>query len=315
MHNTGKKFLVTTVNKQKESRHPMKIIKRLAPLIIVFALSPPGPPGRAQSPKDGGGAAAAQARSGRFAVLTYNVAGLPEPLSSSRPLFYTSKISPLLNAFDMVVAQEDFHYHADLKSKAEHPYISARSRQGVLGDGLSRFSVFPFAGVEHVAWERCYGSLGYANDCLTPKGFSMAAHQIAPGVKIDIYNLHMDAGGSKGDVDARDAQMDQLIAFMAERSPGRAVIIGGDWNLSGKRERDLEILDKIIAGEGLTDSCRALSCGKERIDRILFRGNDSITLKPVAYQVESKRFTTRHGLPLSDHKAVSVVFEWERAGE
>jgi hypothetical protein len=293
----------------------MKIIKRLTLLIIVFALPPPGPPGRAQSPGEAEGAAAAQARSGRFAMLTYNVAGLPEPLSSSRPLLYTSKISPLLNAFDIVVAQEDFYYHDDLKSKAEHPYISGRSRQGVLGDGLSRFSVFPFTEVEHVAWEKCYGSLGHANDCLTPKGFSAATHEIGPGVRIDIYNLHMDAGGSKGDMDARNAEMDQLITFMAGWSPGRAVIIGGDWNLSGKRQRDLEILDRIINQQGLADSCRALSCGEERIDRILFRGNDSIILKPVAYKVESERFAARRGLPLSDHKAVSVVFEWKRIGE
>jgi len=249
--------------------------------------------------------------SGTFSVLTYNVAGLPEGISQSHPLIYTSKISEKINAFDLVMAQEDFFYSKQLRSKSEHAYYQGRSRAGILGDGLSRFSVFPIGEAEHVAWDECHGTLWYANDCLTKKGFSAGAIELAPGIEVHVYNLHMDAGGASGDVDARDAGMDQLIEYMAERSQGRPIIIGGDWNLSGKRERDLAILGRIIGEQGLTDSCRALECGEERIDRILFRGSDRLKLAPVEYQVERDHFTTSLGFPLSDHQAVSVVLEWE----
>ncbi len=248
---------------------------------------------------------------GGFSVLTYNVAGLPEGISGSHPLVNTSKISPKLNAFDIVLVQEDFTYHRKLRSKAEHPYISGPGRGGSLGDGLARFSRFPFSEVEHIDWEECYGTMGYANDCLTPKGFSFATHEVAPGVFIDIYNLHMDAGGSKGDIEARDAGMDQLIAWMAERSAGRAVIIGGDWNLNARRDRDMEVLDRILTKQNLKDSCRALNCGEERIDRILFRGDDRIRIEAVEYKVEVQRFEKKRRIQLSDHEAVSTVFGWE----
>ena len=262
-----------------------------------------------QSAGDAGAAETAQ--SGKFTVLTYNVAGLPEGISQSHPLLFMKRIGPLLNGFDLVLTQEDFFYGKELKAGAEHPYYDGRSRAGILGDGLSRFSIFPLGEATHVAWEVCHGTLGYANDCLTPKGFSVAAHELAPGVEIDVYDLHMDAGGNRGDQEARDQQMAQLIAFMAERSAGKAVIVAGDWNISGKRERDRATLQRLLDEQGLVDSCRALNCGRERIDRILFRGNDNIKIKAVAYRVEAERFRTRLGLPLSDHKAVSVEFEWE----
>jgi endonuclease/exonuclease/phosphatase family metal-dependent hydrolase len=249
-------------------------------------------------------------RCGRFSVLTYNVAGLPQGISQSQPLFFMTKISPRLNGFDIVLAQEDFQYERQLRSAALHPYYSPRSRAGVYGDGLSRFSVFPMSEVEHIPWCACYGTLGHANDCLTPKGFSLAVHELAPGVTIHVYNLHMDAGGSRGDIAARDRGMEQLIAFMAERSGGEAVIVGGDWNL-GDEPEDQECLEKILRREGLTDSCRALGCGEERIDRILFRSSARLSLIPLQYRVELERFSTRWGWPLSDHDAVSVVFAWE----
>lgn len=249
--------------------------------------------------------------SGRLHVLTYNVAGLPEGVSSSHPIILTRKISPLLNDFDLALVQEDFYYHRQLASAADHAFISSPGTDGTLGDGLARFSRYPMGKVEHTAWKECHGTMSYANDCLTPKGFSFATHEIAEGVYLDVYNLHMDAGGAKGDQAARSAQMDQLIEAMEARSAGKAVIVAGDFNLSGKRETDLAVLDRLIVDQELIDSCRALSCGKERIDRVLFRGSDSLELEPVEYQVESERFVTSTGWPLSDHNAVSVMFVWK----
>ena len=58
---------------------------------------------------------------GEFLALTYNVAGLPEPLSGSQPSVNIPQISPLLNSYDLVLVQEDFWYHNELKAQINHP--------------------------------------------------------------------------------------------------------------------------------------------------------------------------------------------------
>ena len=45
---------------------------------------------------------------GSFTALSYNVAGLPEPLSGSEPSTNSPLISPLLNDYDLVLLQEDW---------------------------------------------------------------------------------------------------------------------------------------------------------------------------------------------------------------
>ena len=73
----------------------------------------------------------------------------------------------------------------------------------------------------------------------------------------------------------------------------------------------MSVLDRILAEGELMDSCRTLACGEERIDRVLFRSNDSILVTPQIYNVEVDTFTDENGEPLSDHDAVSVLFGWE----
>ena len=100
---------------------------------------------------------------GEFSLLTYNVAGLPQGISSSDPEAHIPQISPLLNDYDIVLAQEDFWYHAELSADAEHPhqsdpYSDDPKKKGI-GDGLNRFSDFPFEPVERVQWYDCHGQL------------------------------------------------------------------------------------------------------------------------------------------------------------
>ena len=69
----------------------------------------------------------ASATAGPLKLLTYNVAGLPGMISSSNPGVNTAQVSPLLNRYDVVVAQEDFAYHADLVAQADHRYQESPS--------------------------------------------------------------------------------------------------------------------------------------------------------------------------------------------
>jgi endonuclease/exonuclease/phosphatase family metal-dependent hydrolase len=252
---------------------------------------------------------------GQFSFLTYNVAGLPDFISQSNPARYNKKISPLLNNFDVVVVQENFSYHKDLISELEHNFIGSNGKAGTLGDGLARFSNTRFSEVDHVAWQKCYGMLGHANDCLTPKGYSFATHEIAPGIFIDIYNLHMDAGKSEGDIAAKDVQIDQLIKRIYSTSKEKAVIVAGDWNLRKDRADKTKLLERMFIRAGLADACEFLGCGDDRIDRVMFRSGGDIELRPIKWKVENEMFTTQNGIPLSDHKAVSVLFEYTQNGD
>jgi len=176
--------------------------------------------------------------SGSFGALSYNVAGLPQGLSGGNPIVNIPKISPLLGGYELVLVQEDFAHHDALAADAEHPHQSESNSQGPInyGDGLNRFSDTPFVDFDRFAWEACNGWIDQSNDCLTDKGFSVGRHELAPGLVIDVYNLHMDAGGSDGDHDAREAQTQQLLAEIAARSTGVAVLVAGDTNMSESSE-------------------------------------------------------------------------------
>ena len=81
----------------------------------------------------------------------------------------------------------------------------------LLSDGLAVFSRFPFTSVDHDPWSTCWQS---AADCLAMKGFMVARTTFAPGVTIDVYTLHMEAGGDPEDETARDQGVTQLSAFI-----------------------------------------------------------------------------------------------------
>ena len=250
--------------------------------------------------------------SGEFAVLTYNVAGLPQGISPSNPHKNMPLISPLLNQFELALVQEDFYYHDQLQAQAQHPYKSipkAPASQFIEGDGLNHFSAFPFSRFMREPWQHCSNEGG--NDCLAKKGFSAAETEIAEGVTIDVYNLHLDSGGSDEDFVARDRQVAQLIHRIKARSAGQALIVVGDTNLhTESRDPDAVFLQTLLDEVELIDACRALGCGSEHVDRVLFRSSDALLLTPLSWQLDPD-FVDEQGHSLSDHPAVGVVFQWQ----
>jgi endonuclease/exonuclease/phosphatase family metal-dependent hydrolase len=249
---------------------------------------------------------------GSFLTLTYNVAGLPWGLSSSDPYRNTPLISPLLNPYDLALLQEDFSFTTQLSSAATHPYKSVPGAPGglSLNDGLTVFSRLPFANVTREAWEDCSGFISGGSDCLAAKGFLVTELTVASGVVLDVYDLHMDAGQDGADYDARTAQVEQLVASLTTRSAGKAVVLGGDTNLKLTSAVDnAGLLDRLLAGGGLTDACRALGCGDERIDRIMVRSSASLELVPLSWALDGT-FVDGQGAPLSDHEAVAVRIGW-----
>jgi len=252
---------------------------------------------------------------GEFSMLTYNIAGLPAALSGENPEEHIPQTSPLLNAYGLVLVQEDFWYHDLLTKDIIHPHRSepkvAEPTLTDLGDGLNRFSQVSFDPVERTTWQQCSGAVDCGSDCMTDKGFSVARVHLSKKVSLTVYNLHMDAGDCDSDFEAREIQRQQLVADLAARTPGEAVIVAGDTNLKGwKRPRDEAILDQLLADTGLEISCRTLSCPVEIHDRIMYRSSSRLTLTPTTWS-QPAEFVDSEGYDLSDHKPVRVDFSWE----
>lgn len=247
-------------------------------------------------------------------VLTYNVAGLPQGISSSNPEVNIPQISPLLNGYELVLVQEDFFYHAELVADVEHPHQSVPwpedpEAEG-FGDGLNRFSQWPFGELERQQWYDCHGQLDCASDCLARKGWSFARHTLAEGAEVDVYNLHMEAGGCPEDLEIRTQATLDLAEAIAERSDGRALIVAGDFNLRATDPEDVTPLQNIIEGAGLTDACDAVECGDQRIDHIMVRNGETLTLEVEQWWIPDEFTEARSGEPLSDHAPVAIILSF-----
>ncbi len=222
----------------------------------------------------------------------------------------------------------DFH-HDDLISQVTPPYLSTpatppfltdpRRPEALVADGLNRLSRFAFGPVTREMWTGCFGGIdtsdGGAGDCLALKGFSVARTVLAPGVEVDVYNLHGEAGGTPLDEQLRADDYEQLAGFMAEHSAGRAVILAGDTNLHTDRPGAGAIWDGFLAATGLTDVCGAVDCGADAdaIDKFAFRSGGGVTIEALTHRFLRDEFRRDDGEPLSDHDPLAVRFRWTAA--
>ncbi|MET9458994.1 jacalin-like lectin [Streptomyces canus] len=278
---------------------------------------------------------ATAADSGSFSVLSYNVAGLPEAISSaSTPReSSTTAIGRRIAPYDIVHVEEDFNYHAYLYAgDTNHAYRTPTSGGAGIGSGLNTLSKIPYDGddFERVRWNSCQVDSG---DCLTPKGFTFMRERLAEGVYVDFYNLHTNAGTNDGDLASRADNLNQLTAFIQTHSAGNAVVVMGDTNTRYTRSGDT--IAEFAAANGLTDpwvqlirggtppakGSDALVCDQtgptvpntcEVVDKVLYRSSKLVSLNATSYNNEHAKFLTDAGLMLSDHDPISVGFNWSR---
>ncbi|MFF5144892.1 jacalin-like lectin [Streptomyces sp. NPDC013157] len=277
---------------------------------------------------------AAAAGSGTFSVLTYNVAGLPEGLSSAPTPRDTSttEIGKRIAPYDIVNVQEDFNYHAYLYATDTHPYRTATSGGAGIGSGLNTVSNYAWDGddFERVGWNSCQLDSG---DCLTPKGFTFMRERLAEGVYVDFYNLHTNAGTNDGDEASRADNLSQLTDFISTHSAGNAVVVMGDTNTRYTRSADT--IAEFASNNGLTDAwvqlvrggsapakgSDALVCDDtaatvpntcEVVDKVLYRSSKLVNLNATSYNNEHAKFLTSDGLMLSDHDPITVGFSWSQ---
>jgi hypothetical protein len=244
-------------------------------------------------------------------VLTYNVAGLPAMFSSSTPDVNSRQVSPHLNRYDIVLAQEDFSYHDELVHAATHPFqLGPRDfGGGFVGDGLTTLSTYPVIHEQRQSWRQCSGYLFSLNDCLGEKGFSVARVNLDDDRTVHVYNLHADAGSDSADVLARADDFDQLADFIGVHSRGAALIVGGDTNLDPRDPRDRTILRGFLRRTKLHDTCPDVGCDDAQLDRIFFRSSARVQLRAETWN-EDRAFVDNLGQALSDHPAIAVRFAW-----
>jgi endonuclease/exonuclease/phosphatase family metal-dependent hydrolase len=256
------------------------------------------------------------ASEGQFTVLTYNVHGLPSLITGDDTPGRMTQIAPRLGAWDILGVQEDWDgsNHEELISAVDHEtrlWFDDAVLGRVYGSGLATLARFSMLSQEGVHFSTCEGTLDGASDCLASKGFQMT--RIAVGTEsVDVYNTHLEAGGSAADHASRQTQVQELLTFMAERSAGRAIVFTGDFNLHALDMADAELLARLTDEGGLTDACDAVDCLEtEHIDRVWVRSSDAIQLVPTGWSNVSADFLDEEGVDLSDHPPISVSLMWD----
>lgn len=254
--------------------------------------------------------------SGDFTVLSYNVADLPEPLSSARypRSAYSRMISGRLNAYDVVNMQEDAAYHTDIVANSLFPFQTAPIVSPLLWglgvpftDGLNTLSAYEMTGLERVQWQSCTLAGG---NCLTPKGFSYSQMHLPGGQVVDMYNLHADTD-RYGTVQKNLAQ---LTDFIQQHSAGHAVIITGDFNTQYSTPGSG--LPEFLSDNQLTDAKIEVGCNTRRcdgLDKFLYRSGSGVTLKPTEFRDESSKFENDEGRWLSDSPPTMIRFGYVAA--
>jgi endonuclease/exonuclease/phosphatase family metal-dependent hydrolase len=255
---------------------------------------------------------------GVLRVLSYNVHGLPSFITGDDTLGRQRAIAPLLEPFDVIGLQEDFmdEGHDLLAAHAPHPTqrrFSEALEGRVYGSGLAVLAGprAVHSSAEH--FETFHGTLDAGNDGLASKGFLVVRLELAPGVEVDVYDSHMDAGGSRGDQEARAEQAAHITRAMQDLSGGRAVLFLGDTNLSaGRRGRDAETLGGWLSEADLRCAClasRETCC--QRIDRVLYRSGIGVELSVERWGV-APGFVDQAGDRLSDHDPILAEVRWRR---
>jgi endonuclease/exonuclease/phosphatase family metal-dependent hydrolase len=267
--------------------------------------------------------------SGSFSAITYNIAGLPEFISSAetRRAVSIAEIGDRLNSYDIAHVQEDFNYHKNLcQERNKHDYRTETKGAVPFGDGLNTLSKYPIHRLKRIQWNDCTGA-----DCLTPKGFTYSQIQVSQDVFIDFYNVHANAYNHANATKTRCKNIVQLSQYIDSHSKNNAVVVMGD--LNGHYSFSKDNIHYLLKNNGLSDAwvflqkqnempgfidmlpasnILDLAAGSETIDKILYRSSNDVLLEPENYKLENESFRNQNGISLSDHHPVSVSFQWRK---
>ena len=261
--------------------------------------------------------------SGTFSVLTYNIHGLPPQITGDDTTERIEKITPLLNGYDFVGLQEDFmdENHLIIEEGTEHSSIHRFDdiqEDRFYGSGLSFLGYREqeiSSDYQEIHFDSCYGYVDHASDCLSSKGFQKIRFQLARDCFVDFYNTHLEAGNSEEDHEVRVQQVNMIISSVKNTPTNTIVVFLGDTNIQPSDPMETDLWNQFLEDGMFLDSCEVTSCPEtNHIDRIWYWSSNQIEncrLEAKQWNNESA-FFDEQGIPLSDHPALSVFFEWSR---
>jgi endonuclease/exonuclease/phosphatase family metal-dependent hydrolase len=235
-------------------------------------------------------------------LLSYNVHGLPWPMTSGRPAAFTQIAERLRNMRrtgsqpSVVALQEAFSSSArQIGQQAGYRYIvdgptsADRSAMAMTADdrkfasgaswfngetlgplegsGLQILSDYPILAVRRAVFPR-FACAGY--DCLANKGVLLVTVKI-PGqaLPVEIATAHMNSRGASGVGDDRTGyayqrQVDALGAFFrANSNPALPLVFAGDFNVGKALSRQIALRSR--AGNWSRPPVTALAPGSLRV--------------------------------------------------
>lgn len=174
-------------------------------------------------------------------ICNFNVAGLPNVESwigkNDVNVSQNQKdIGAYLSSgnFDIVALQEDFSYHKDLLSTLSgFNYQTHHTGSFLGGDGMNIFTKSaPIYNETRIPWNTLHGIIESGADELSNKGILYAVLDLGNGIYVDFYDIHADAYGAQGDLEARKDNYAQLSALINENyaKNNRPVVVVGDFN-------------------------------------------------------------------------------------
>lgn len=303
-------------------------------------------------------ASAAEPQTGTFTAVSMNVDGLPTDLLGFISINEggpgpdgTRAIGQKMAEYgwDIIGVSEDFNYNDELMEALSEDYNAGTHRGGVSWltndtDGLNLLwkKSLSVTGESWTKWNTQY-STGIANtgngaDGMINKGFRYYEAEVADGVYVDFYILHMDADSDQGDIDARHAQLIQLADAIKASDNGNPIIVMGDTNCRYTRE-DIRawFMDPINADERFEikdawvedawngtypnvgeDALMAVDKGgtyqypqAEIVDKIFYINNTDSQVKLAldSYDVATD-FTNSSGAALADHWPIIGTFTY-----
>ena len=263
-------------------------------------------------------------------LLNYNIAGLPWLTTAAKQERNAEFI--VENGYDIVAVQEDFNLHSTFAGGLTGYNYATNHTGGVPGgDGLNVFTKnMPIYNETRGEWYVSYGVIDHGADEMTPKGFVYTVIDIGNGIYIDFYNLHADAYGDEGSMQAREYQFRQICDFIKERSAenDRPVIVTGDFNIyMHTHEANSNMYEYFIEDCGFKDAWVEVKNDSDyynmhkwhvsglpawgnwdSVERFFYKGCDGVGV--IAKDFNFIEVLNANGKPASDHSAAECEFEF-----
>lgn len=289
-----------------------------------------------------------------FSVATLNVDGLPEKVLFLKvnPDGPGATYSPVIGAYlttldcDFVGLQENFNYSKSIFAVTNPVYAHDEWQGGIFADSEFSISEVKFAtdgltGLWNknrvtlqderiVPWSVAYGKVDHASDDLVTKGFRRYELLLQGGLRVVIYNMHMDAsddddeitGADTPDREARIQQWKELAEDILKRLDKRPIIVLGDLNSLYWRDNVQSVFfNRIQADSGASvhdvyaDMVRGGEFPKtkdpdETLDKIIYINPvEGFQLEPVAFLKDIENYVREDGrTPLGDHYPIMAKF-------